>query len=478
MKIFSPEFVVGRIRADGDMNVAKALSALDLTKEYTPNSLPNELKHQKWVAALTMIKSAPLLITAFFSPDKAIVEFRKTINNIENASKQDPTEDESFSSVLHEAMGHCKILFNKAIMLAVPILINNKISKIFEGHGVDDLISAINMDLEGNPTSEMNSSMYELAHFAEIQDSTSEQNFLDMIKSKSCSEEFLIKYNAFMGKFGCRGEKEIDIGAPRYSENPGLLLRQLQGMDLENNPIASMKDRKRTAYKKLLNIAKTIGKEKKFNSYYNIVSKMMGYREQTKFMWVVLLDKLRKHALKIGTKMFMESRLHLPEDIFCLEVDDIIEAESDPSFDLISIVEKYRALLKNMEQVQIWPSIFDSRGQIFRAPLEKKDDCIFGQAISTGKVCGRAKILNSPNEKPLLKGEILVARSTNPGWSPIFVNAAGIVMEVGGALNHGAIIAREYGLPCVSGLDGIKDLIEDGQMIEVDGTHGVVRLID
>ena len=77
-----------------------------------------------------------------------------------------------------------------------------------------------------------------------------------------------------------------------------------------------------------------------------------------------------------------------------------------------------------------------------------------GDAISPGVVRGAAKVLTTPYEKPLLAGEILVTRATEPSWTPIFINAAGVVMEIGGPLQHGAIIAREYGIPCVSGLEG------------------------
>ena len=90
----------------------------------------------------------------------------------------------------------------------------------------------------------------------------------------------------------------------------------------------------------------------------------------------------------------------------------------------------------------------------------------------------RAKVLHEPYEKPLERGEILVTRASDPGWTPIFINAAGVVLEVGGPLQHGAIIAREYGLPCVSGLDGVTSQIRDGQLLEVDGSNGVVRLLD
>ena len=83
-------------------------------------------------------------------------------------------------------------------------------------------------------------------------------------------------------------------------------------------------------------------------------------------------------------------------------------------------------------------------------------------------------MLASPHEKSLEPGEILVTVATEPAWTPIFVNAAGVVLEVGGALQHGAIIAREYGLPCVSGLPGVTDMIKDGDLLEVDGTNGIL----
>ena len=99
-------------------------------------------------------------------------------------------------------------------------------------------------------------------------------------------------------------------------------------------------------------------------------------------------------------------------------------------------------------------------------------------AISPGLARGRVKVLHSADEKELLPGEILVTRGTDPGWTPLFSNAGGIVLEIGGALQHGAVVAREYGLPCVSGLDQATSRLRDGQLVEVDGTNGVVRKLD
>jgi phosphoenolpyruvate synthase/pyruvate phosphate dikinase len=97
----------------------------------------------------------------------------------------------------------------------------------------------------------------------------------------------------------------------------------------------------------------------------------------------------------------------------------------------------------------------------------------------TGAVAtGRVKVLHTPREKPVEKGDVLVAYTTDPGWTPLFVNATAILLEVGGMLQHGGVVAREYGKPCVAGIQGITTTLQDGQLVVVDGTTGVVRLLE
>ena len=98
--------------------------------------------------------------------------------------------------------------------------------------------------------------------------------------------------------------------------------------------------------------------------------------------------------------------------------------------------------------------MIDSQGKIFRPPpKEASARELAGKAISPGVVQGKAKVLHRADEKPLLPGEILVARAVDPGWTPLFISAGGIILEVGGALQHGVVVTREYGMPCVSGLE-------------------------
>lgn len=148
--------------------------------------------------------------------------------------------------------------------------------------------------------------------------------------------------------------------------------------------------------------------------------------------------------------------------------------------DLRSMIATHLEPYEEVRHVKSWPMLIDSRGKIIRE--NRKDhlndpDVLLGDPVAPGKVQGRAKILNSPDEKPLHSGEVLVARFTEPSWTPIFINASAVIMEIGGPLQHGAIIAREYGIPCVSGLEHATSLIHDGDMLEVDGSAGTIRFL-
>jgi pyruvate,water dikinase len=128
--------------------------------------------------------------------------------------------------------------------------------------------------------------------------------------------------------------------------------------------------------------------------------------------------------------------------------------------------------------VRALPRLVDSRGKILRPPRkEAAEGELAGEPISPGVVRGPVKVLYGPDDKPVLPGEILVTRATDPGWTPLFLNVGGIILEVGGMLQHGALVAREYGKPCVAGIEGASALLQDGQMVELDGASGVVRFV-
>lgn len=166
------------------------------------------------------------------------------------------------------------------------------------------------------------------------------------------------------------------------------------------------------------------------------------------------------------------------EQVFDVSMDEIDRALVDPKMDLRSLAIKNTYYLRKFKHVHEFPRIIDSRGKILRPPIKVAGDNEYiGEPISPGSAIGAVKILHSPDEKPVLPGEILVTRATDPGWTPLFLNAAGIILEVGGMLQHGALVAREYGKPCISGLMDATKILKDGQIVELDGASGIVRLI-
>ncbi|HEV2659475.1 MAG TPA: PEP-utilizing enzyme, partial [Ktedonobacteraceae bacterium] len=108
--------------------------------------------------------------------------------------------------------------------------------------------------------------------------------------------------------------------------------------------------------------------------------------------------------------------------------------------------------------------------------VESAAKTLRGTPASSGVVSGKARVILDPNGAQLEPGEILVAPSTDPGWTPLFLTAGGLIMEMGGAISHGAVVAREYGIPAIVGVPGATERIATGQYVTVDGTTGIVSL--
>lgn len=194
---------------------------------------------------------------------------------------------------------------------------------------------------------------------------------------------------------------------------------------------------------------------------------------------IQVVDMFRKRALRVADSFVQAGRLDDPNQIFDLTVADIDHALADPSLDLRAIAAERVVLINKIKRSHLVARVIDSRGKIFYPPRKATADGeLAGTPISPGVVQGRVKVLRRADEKKLLPGEILVTRATDPGWTPLFINAGGIILEIGGALQHGAVVAREYGIPCVSGLDRATELLVDGQRVEVDGSNGMVRILD
>ncbi|MDT0300883.1 PEP-utilizing enzyme [Streptomonospora wellingtoniae] len=240
---------------------------------------------------------------------------------------------------------------------------------------------------------------------------------------------------------------------------------------------------RRDAYRRLLDETRNPLKARLVKRLYRAAELLGGLREIHKYQLVRDGYQVRRRALETGRGLAAAGLLDAAEQVFDLTCDDLDhapEAPGAPQADLRARARantRYRRLVRRLPGAG-FPVAVDSRGRIPRpAPRAPDANVLAGEGVSPGLASGPAKVLSHVGEKPVLPGEVLVARAADPGWTPLFVNAAGIVLETGGSFQHGALVAREYGKPCLVGIEDAARRIVDGQIVEIDGTAGTLTVV-
>jgi len=293
-------------------------------------------------------------------------------------------------------------------------------------------------------------------------------------------------WEAVLDQFGHRGVGELDISSPRYREAPDMLLEQVVsicGLERSMRPrsLAAAAGAKREAAVARLSawLSANGGDAGAFEANVRAYHSMFRYRESPKYLLIKFVDLCRQDVLAQAAGLVRDGRLDEARDAWWLTLDDLRRVHQDGLVDVRALVRERRAHQDRNAHVRSWPKVITSRGRVVRCRVrDAKEGEVAGHPVSAGVARGRVKVLRDPREKPLLTGEVLVARATDPGWTPLFVPAAAILLEVGGALQHGALVAREFGKPCVAGIDDVLEKFKDGQLVEVDGSDGIVRVLE
>lgn len=335
-----------------------------------------------------------------------------------------------------------------------------------------------------NVVVEMGIALYRLARRLEPGDFEDLDRLAARIESRQMPTEFLTEWDAFMQRYGCRGPLEMDLASPRYADGPTLALRQMSFMSIDDSGYdpeaahARNVAERRRAYAELMAASGWL-RRRRLRRIHRIIELFAGTRDTPKYHLVSINHAIRKRLLMEGRKLVADGRLDAPEHVFDLTFDDLERATEDASLDLRALRKERTRFAKVLAaHVREFPQVVDSRGRVLRPPPRaERPGEMHGMAVSPGIVSGPVKVLHDPHEKTVEKGDVLVAYTTDPGWTPLFANAAAVLLEVGGILQHGAVVAREYGKPCVAGIDRLTARLADGQRVEVDGTAGRVRLL-
>ncbi len=292
----------------------------------------------------------------------------------------------------------------------------------------------------------------------------------------------------WLDKYGMRGVGEIDITRPRWSERPTMLVPIILG-HIENFEPGAGKRRfeqgRQEAWKKeqeLLERLRTLpnGEQKAEETKRMIdrVRTFAGYREYPKYSMVSRYFVYKQALLEEAERLVRARVLREKEDIFYLRFEELHDVVRTNQVDEQIIRQRKDAF--RSYQALTPPRVLTSDGEGIAGSYRRDDlpaGALVGLAVSAGTVEGRARVILDMAEADLEAGDILVTAYTDPSWTPLFVSIKGLVTEVGGLMTHGAVIAREYGLPAVVGVEHATRLIRDGQRIRVHGTDGYVEML-
>ena len=447
-----------------------------------------------WKAARGMLtglfKSADT-IAGIIKGKKHPEELRKTIDEkgahfMEEIDQLD-TPDLSFSEFADTAMRKAADFM---IHTSIPSLIDaeaakNGLKKLFAKELKEENLlkeaDKIDRGLPFNVTMDMNCRIYELMTLLDSGEFHSVETLEQKIRERSLPGEFMDKWDEFIRLYGFRGPREVDVRTARYKEDPGLVIQHMinySTLDDESSPQAILRRQSQAREEAKMILSEHIKDRKKFDNLYNVLLNLGGYREIHKYYMVYAGEKIRYRALKIARRLVSENRIDDLNDIFYLTVDQVQQALDDSSADVRTMVAGHKKYMSVAEKIDHFPPVIDSRGKILRpAPKKPGEGELAGDPVSAGTVRGKAVIINYVGEKPVEEGEVLVAKAADPGWTPMFIKAEGILLEVGGMLQHGSLIAREYGKPCIAGIENLTQLLHDGDLIEMDGSTGIVKIL-
>jgi pyruvate,water dikinase len=292
---------------------------------------------------------------------------------------------------------------------------------------------------------------------------------------------FLPVWQAFLDTFGHRSLYEVEMANPRWREQPDYLFTVLAAYaDIESDTAPfdpQMQARRRQAVEREIIPQVAFWWRPWFRTVVRRTQEFSRLRENSKSHLVQLIEIGRCMALAAGRTLVDDGLLCEVEAVFLLEIDEVKAAlRGETSPEKVTALLRQRRLERQRYAALQPPGAFVGEHPVYEQPLVEHGTVLRGLPSSPGRVTGIARVVRLPQDGARLQaGEILVAPSTDPGWTPLFLLAAGLVMETGGYLSHGAIVAREYGIPAVLNVPLATQCIPDGSRIVLDGGAGTVQ---
>ncbi|MEG4446237.1 phosphoenolpyruvate synthase [Microcoleus sp. AT9_B5] len=367
--------------------------------------------------------------------------------------------------------------------------------KMHEWLGEKNAADTLSQSAPNNITSEMGLALLDVAdairpypEVIEYLQQVKEDNFLDELVKLVGGQEAQNAIATFLNKYGMRCVGEIDITRTRWSEKPTtlvpLILSNIKNFEpgerdrkFEQGRQSALK-KEQALLERLKQLPEGEQKAKETKRMISLVRNFIGYREYPKYGIVSRYFVYKQALLKEIEQLVQAGVIHEKEDAYYLAFEELREVVRTNQLD-------YQMIGNRKDEYKLYekltpPRVIASDGEIIAGEYKRENlpaEAIVGLAVSAGVIEGRARVILNMEDADLEDGDILVTSFTDPSWTPLFVSIKGLVTEVGGLMTHGAVIAREYGLPAVVGVENATKLIKDGQRIRVHGTEGYVEIL-
>lgn len=391
-----------------------------------------------------------------------------------------------------------KVLFNPQSIAVIMAGMNASTwinEKMEQWLGEKNAADTLSQSVQNNITSEMGLALMEVADVIRPYEEViaylqhvENDSFLDELVQFKGGEKAREAIDAFLNKYGMRCSGEIDITKTRWSEKPTTIIPMILNNIRDFEYGASKRkfeEGLQEALKKEEELVDRLqqlpdGKQKVEETKRMIrnIRNFIGYREYPKYGMINRYFIYKQALLKEAEQLVQSGVIHEVDDIYYLTFEELHEVVRTKKLNY-ELIHKQKNDYKLYEKLTP-PRIMTSDGEIITGKYKRENlpaDAIAGLPVSSGVVEGRARVILNMEEANLEEGDILVTAFTDPGWTPLFVSIKGLVTEVGGLMTHGAVIAREYGLPAVVGVENATKLIKDGQRIRVHGTEGYIEVL-
>ncbi|ANY69380.1 phosphoenolpyruvate synthase [Paenibacillus sp. BIHB 4019] len=361
--------------------------------------------------------------------------------------------------------------------------------------GEKNVADTLSQSVPNNITSEMGLALLDVADvirpFPEVIDflqHVKNDNFLDELVTFKGGQETLDAISAYLHKYGMRCAGEIDMTKTRWSEKPMTLIPMILGNIKNFEPNEGKRkfeqgrqealEKERELLDRLKALPDGNRKAEETKRVISLIQNFIGYREYPKYGMISRYFVYKQALLKEAEQLVQAGVIHEKEDVYYLFFDELSDVVRTKKLD-------YQIISKRKDEYNIYekltpPRVITSDGEMLSGKYERENlpaEALVGLPVSSGVIEGRARVILRMEDAVLEDGDILVTSFTDPGWTPLFVSIKGLVTEVGGLMTHGSVIAREYGLPAVVGVESATKLIKDGQRIRVHGTEGYIEIL-